>query len=115
MGRNQEVQQRAYEEIKEVSARYENKFTYEALQDMTYLECVIHGKKLLVKYKRALSANGGFNFFLTPESQRLNPAVLHMLKVSTAEYTLPKFGEQKEGVKIYPGTTVIIPTRGIHL
>lgn len=54
-------------------------------------------------------------FFKQPESQRLHSAVLHMLKLSTADYTLPRFGEQKEGVKIPPGTTVIIPTRAIHL
>lgn len=38
-----------------------------------------------------------------------------MNKLCTAEYTLPKIGNQKEGVKIQPGTTVIIPVRGIHL
>lgn len=55
MGRNQAVQQRAYEEIKEVSARYDNKFRYEALQDMAYLECAIHGKKLLVNKRKSAS------------------------------------------------------------
>lgn len=54
LGRNQEVQQRVYEEIKGVSARHDNKFTYEALQDMTYLECVIHGKQLFAR-KRPMS------------------------------------------------------------
>lgn len=47
LGRNQEVQQQVYEEIRQVSARHDNKFTYEALQDMNYLECVIHGKQLI--------------------------------------------------------------------
>lgn len=38
------MQEKVYEEIVEVSKRHDNKFTYEALQDLTYLECVLHGK-----------------------------------------------------------------------
>lgn len=44
----------------------------------------------------------------------MHPVMLQMQKVCTEEYTLPKFGNQKEGVKIYPGTTVIIPVQSIH-
>lgn len=44
----------------------------------------------------------------------MHPVMLQMQKLCTEEYTLPKFGSQKEGVKIYPGTTVIIPVQSIH-
>lgn len=44
LARNPDVQQKVYEEIIEVSKRHDNKFTFEALQDMTYLECALHGK-----------------------------------------------------------------------
>lgn len=37
------MQEKVYEEIVEVTKRHDNKFTYEALQDLTYLECVLHG------------------------------------------------------------------------
>lgn len=36
-------------------------------------------------------------------------------KLCTQEYTLSKFGNQKEGVKLYPGTTVLIPVKAIHM
>lgn len=49
------------------------------------------------------------------ESQRLNPILGIFSKLCTKEYTLPPYESQKEGVKIQPGTTVIIPVRSIHL
>lgn len=41
--------------------------------------------------------------------------VFYISKICTQQYTLPKFGNQKEGVTINPGTTVVIPVRAIHL
>lgn len=48
------------------------------------------------------------------ETMRLHPVMLQFQKICTEEYTLPKFGIQKEGVTIYPGTSVIIPIQAIH-
>lgn len=44
LARNPEVQQRVYDEINEVLAKHDNKLSFEAIQDMNYLDCVIHGK-----------------------------------------------------------------------
>lgn len=43
LARNPDAQEKVYEEIIEVSKRHDNKFTFDALQDMTYLECALHG------------------------------------------------------------------------
>lgn len=40
---NPEWQERTYDEIVSVLERHENKFTYEALQDMNLLDCGVHG------------------------------------------------------------------------
>lgn len=44
LARRPDIQERLYNEIVAVSARHDNKFTYEALQEMTYLDCVIQGR-----------------------------------------------------------------------
>lgn len=44
LARHPEIQERLYNEIVEVSARHNNEFTYDALQEITYLESVIQGK-----------------------------------------------------------------------
>lgn len=49
LGRNQDVQERLYEEIVEVFDRHVKKVTYEALQEMTYLDRVVHGRSALIK------------------------------------------------------------------
>lgn len=44
LAKSPEIQKKVYNEIAEVSARHNNKFTYELIQDLTYLESAIHGK-----------------------------------------------------------------------
>lgn len=46
---------------------------------------------------------------------RLDSVSMLLPKLCTQTYTLPRFGAQKEGVTIYPGTTILIPTRAIHM
>lgn len=46
---NQEVQEKAREEIKTVLNKYEGKMTYEALHDMKYVENVVSGKDVPIK------------------------------------------------------------------
>lgn len=91
MARNPEIQERLYEEINEVLARHDNQFTFEALQEMEYLECIIH------------------------ETMRLNVVAPLISKVCTKAYTLPKLEGQTEPVTIYPGTPVQISARAIHM
>lgn len=84
-----------------------NKFTYEALQDMRYLECVLQGNDIwLLVIKMPLSVL--FSYLRDPSVERGRI-------ISGPPYTLPIFGNQKEGVTIYPGQTVIIPVRAIHM
>lgn len=48
LARNPEIQERVHDEIVEVLARHNNKFSYDALQEMVYLERVIHGEYQLL-------------------------------------------------------------------
>lgn len=43
LARNPEVQDRLYDEVIRVLAKYDNRITYEAVQEMTYLDCVVQG------------------------------------------------------------------------
>lgn len=91
MGRNPDIQERLYEEITEVLAKYDGQFTFDALQEMEYLEMVIH------------------------ETMRLDVVAPLISKICTKEFTLPLIEGQKEPVKIYPGTPVQISARSIHM
>lgn len=52
LARSPECQERLHNEIVEVEARHKNIYTYEALQDMTYLDCVVMGNNELKKKTR---------------------------------------------------------------
>lgn len=51
LARNPDIQDRVHSEVVEVLEKHDNKFSYEALQEMTYLECVLHGKQLKMASK----------------------------------------------------------------
>lgn len=91
MARNPDIQQRLYEEIEDVLAKYNGEFTFEALQEMEYLDNVIH------------------------ETMRLNVVAPLISKICTKEYTLPKLDGQDKPVTIYPGTPVQISARALHM
>lgn len=91
MARNPDIQERLYEEINEVLAHHNNVFTFEALQEMEYLECCIH------------------------ETMRMNVVAPLISKICTKPYTLPLLEGQKEPVTVYPGTPVQINARAIHM
>lgn len=44
---NQEIQDKARKDVLDVLARYDGKITYDAINEMTYLEQCIKGKKFL--------------------------------------------------------------------
>lgn len=44
LAKNTDIQQRLREEIAEVLENHDGKFTFDALQDMFYLDCVVQGK-----------------------------------------------------------------------
>lgn len=43
LARNQEVQEQLYREVSDVLAKHEGQLTYQAMQDMSYMEQVING------------------------------------------------------------------------
>lgn len=46
LAKNIDIQNRARNEVKEVLKRYDGKITYEAIQEMKYLRCVLDGNRL---------------------------------------------------------------------
>lgn len=110
-------QERVHKEIRAVLLRHNHKFTYDTLQEMTYLDCVIYGE-ILGSIQLVSTGSDRHNIAYTiciSESMRLTPVIMRIRKSCTKEYTLPRFGTQKEGVIIYPGTSVIIPVLAIHM
>lgn len=91
MARNPDIQERLYEEISEILAEHNDEFTFEALEEMKYLDCVIH------------------------ETMRLNVVAPLISKICTKPYTLPLIDGQKEPVTIYPGTPVQISARALQM
>lgn len=91
MARNPDIQERLYEEITDVLAKHNNEFTFEALQEMEYLDNIIH------------------------ETMRLNVVAPLISKVCTKKYTLPLIEGQKEPVTLYPGTPIQISARAVHM
>lgn len=91
MARNPDIQERLYEEIMDVLAKHNGEFTFDALQEMEYLDNVIH------------------------ETMRIDVVAPLISKICTKEYTLPLIDGQKEPVTIYPGTPIQISARAIHM
>lgn len=91
MARNPDIQERLYEEISDVLAKYDGDFTFEALQEMEYLDNVIH------------------------ETMRLNVVAPLISKICTKAYTLPLIEGQKSPVTLQPGTPIQICARALHM
>lgn len=91
MAKNPSIQQQLFEEITDVLAKYNNELTFDALQEMHYLDNIIH------------------------ETMRLNVVAPLISKICTKEYTLPLIDGQKEPVTIYPGTPIQISARALHM
>lgn len=88
---NPDCQQRAFDEIAQVFSKHDGKITIEGLQEMVYVEGILH------------------------EALRMHPPFIVMSKICTESYTLPKTSGQSEGVTISPGTPVNINMWGIHM
>ncbi|XP_031630426.1 probable cytochrome P450 6a13 [Contarinia nasturtii] len=91
LARNPDIQDRLHEEITEVLAKYDNKFTFEVLHEMEYLDNIIY------------------------ETMRLDVVDPIISKICTKEYTLPLIDGKKKPVTIYPGTPIQISSRALHM
>lgn len=86
-----ECQQTLYGEIIEKLDKCDGKWNADAVQEMVYLQAVLH------------------------ESMRLHPPATVSHRRCTKEYRLPKNERQTEGVLIKPGTVVQIPIYAIQM
>ncbi|XP_031625910.1 cytochrome P450 9e2-like [Contarinia nasturtii] len=91
LAQNPQCQTILYEEILRTITKYDGKITYDALQEMTYLESIIY------------------------EATRLHPPALYLAKLCNKPYTLPKIANQQKPTTIQPGTSITIPILGIHM
>lgn len=89
---NVQVQQKLRREINEVLGKH-GSLTFEAIQDMQYLDCVIK------------------------ESMRMHVALLTLGKLCNQTYKLPPAKENGTGpeVTLEPGTIVVVPTAGLQM
>nr|AGI03846.1 cytochrome P450 6BQ10 [Tribolium castaneum] len=82
---NQNVQEKLRNEIINVLSRHDNKLTYEAMMEMTYMEKVIH------------------------DTLRKYPPLPILTRKCNKDYTIPN-----TSIKLRRGTTVAIPVLGLH-
>jgi len=90
LGANPDVQNKLKEEIDATLRENGDKFTYDAIQGMSYLDKIF------------------------TESLRKHPAVLFMARICTEPFTLPSPSGVGPDVVIEPETRVIIPVLSIH-
>lgn len=95
-----DIQDRMSEEAKQVLEKH-GEFTYEALQDLKYMQQVIDGKFLFIVLT--------FFFFFLSETLRMYPPATILLRICTKRYML-----EDRGAIIEPNTRVFIPTWSFH-
>lgn len=84
---NPDCQEKVQKEIDRVLAKYDNKLTYDAIKEMTYLEMVFY------------------------EAMRMYPSVGFLMRECvTAGYTIPEVG-----ITIDEGVKVVIPIQALHM
>lgn len=88
---NPRCQQKLHDDIFELVNLYDEQFTYEALEDMVYLDAILY------------------------EAMRIHPTVTVMPKECTKKYEMPRNAHQTKPLIIYPGTVVNIPVYAIHM
>lgn len=63
---NQEIQEKARENVREVLSRHDGKITYESLSEMTYLEQCINGESQAEFMRSQHQLNSNFYFRISP-------------------------------------------------
>ncbi|GAB0097768.1 Cytochrome P450 [Sergentomyia squamirostris] len=90
IARDSKVQDTLYQEISTILAKHDGQLSYEAINEMHYLDCVIQ------------------------ETLRLDSVGLTLHKLCTKPYQMPPLPGQKEGFVLQPGTPILIPVYAIH-
>ncbi|KAK9737688.1 Cytochrome P450 [Popillia japonica] len=88
---NLSVQEKLRNEINEVIRKNGGTVSYESIQNMNYLDCVLS------------------------ESLRIHSPAFALVKLCTEDYCLPPCSKSGLEVKVERGTPVIIPVHGLHL
>lgn len=86
-----ECQQRLHDEVTKILSKHNGQITYESIQEMPYLEWVIH------------------------EGNRMHPPAYSIARKCTKPYKLPKTTGQTQPITITPGAVVQIPIYGLHM
>jgi cytochrome P450 family 6 len=89
---HQNIQDKVRDEIKTVLARHENKITYDAMQDMKYLQMVIDGEFFLNichRYHVLIIFDYFLSSFSSLESLRLYPPVFQVIRQASRDYKIP--------------------------
>lgn len=102
-----EIQKKLRDEINEVLSRHNGEMTYEAIEEMTYLQQVLYGKNLVI-LKFQISKNS--HVLLThTEIMRLYSPLPILVRSAMEDYLIP--GTE---ITIEKGTKIMIPTCAIH-
>lgn len=88
---NPHCQEKAFDELTQIISKYDGKITFEALQEMIYIEGILY------------------------EAIRVHPPLIVMAKLCTQSYTLPKTSGQSKPITIHPDTVVNINAGSIHM
>lgn len=91
MAKHQDIQQQLFEEIAETTSKYDEKITYDAIQEMQYLDGVVS------------------------EAMRIYSVGFTMNKVCTKPFKLPPLPGQSEGFTIPKGMPIAIPVYSLHM
>lgn len=100
---NPNIQQKARDEIVQVLKNYNGELTYEAMMDMTYINCIINGIFYIINNYNIYKMN------LILESLRKYPPGAHIIRQVTKDYLI---ADTK--VTLEKGTMLMIPSYSIH-
>ncbi|XP_065156977.1 cytochrome P450 9e2-like [Atheta coriaria] len=90
IAKHSEVQNKIREEIQLVRQKHNDCITYEAILDMTYLDCVV------------------------TETMRLDTPMMVLFKTCTKTYEFPSPKGNIPGVIVHPGDPICIPVEALH-
>uniref|UniRef100_A0AAT9UTG8 Cytochrome P450 6PV1 short isoform n=1 Tax=Maconellicoccus hirsutus TaxID=177089 RepID=A0AAT9UTG8_MACHI len=108
LARNPEIQRKVREEVDRVVEKYDGEITYDALQEMTYMEMVIYGNPTFNLNVISFSLLVTLSFCFT-ETIRLYPSLPFLIRSCTKTYKIPN-----SDTYIDKGVSVVIPVVGLH-